>query len=102
MINVLDKRQLAYKISANSMYGSFGVKRGYLPFMPGAMCTTFMGRTNIEIVANTLQTKYNGHLVYGDSVANYTPITIKVNHVLEITTIEELGNKYGLGWGFKI
>ena len=99
LINVLDKRQLAYKISANSMYGSFGVKRGYLPFMPGAMCTTFMGRTNIEIVANTLQTKYNGHLVYGDSVANYTPITIKVNHVLEITTIEELGNKYGLGWG---
>lgn len=25
--NVLDKRQLAYKISANSMYGSFGVKK---------------------------------------------------------------------------
>ena len=36
--NVLDKRQLAYKISSNSMYGSMGVKRGYLPFMPGAMC----------------------------------------------------------------
>lgn len=36
--NVLDKRQLAYKISANSMYGSMGVKKGYLPFMPGAMC----------------------------------------------------------------
>lgn len=36
--NVLDKRQLAYKISANSMYGSWGVRKGYLPFMPGAMC----------------------------------------------------------------
>ena len=36
--NVLDKRQLAYKISANSMYGAMGVKKGYLPFMPGAMC----------------------------------------------------------------
>lgn len=35
---VLDKRQLAYKISANSMYGAMGVKKGYLPFMPGAMC----------------------------------------------------------------
>ena len=35
---VLDKRQLAYKVSANSMYGAFGVKKGYLPFMPGAMC----------------------------------------------------------------
>ena len=38
MNNVLDKRQLAYKICANSMYGSWGVKKGYLPFMPGAMC----------------------------------------------------------------
>lgn len=36
--NVLDKRQLAYKISSNSMYGSWGVRKGYLPFMPGAMC----------------------------------------------------------------
>ena len=36
--NVLDKRQLAYKISSNSMYGAMGVRRGFLPFMPGAMC----------------------------------------------------------------
>ena len=36
--NVLDKRQLAYKISSNSVYGAMGVTRGYLPFMPGAMC----------------------------------------------------------------
>jgi DNA polymerase elongation subunit (family B) len=35
---VLDKRQLSYKISCNSMYGAMGVRRGYLPFMPGAMC----------------------------------------------------------------
>ena len=64
--NVLEKRQLAYKVSANSMYGSWGVQRGYLPFMPGAICTTFMGRTNIEIVAKTIQEKYGGKLVYGD------------------------------------
>jgi hypothetical protein len=50
----------------NSMYGSWGVKKGYLPFMPGAMVTTYMGRTNIEIVAETIQKKYNGELVYGD------------------------------------
>lgn len=29
--NVLDKRQLAYKISANSMYGSMGVKKDICP-----------------------------------------------------------------------
>ena len=38
ILGVLDKRQLAYKVSANSMYGAMGVRRGYLPFMPGAMC----------------------------------------------------------------
>jgi len=69
--NVLDKRQLAYKISSNSMYGAWGVKKGYLPFMPGAMATTYMGRTNIEIVADTIQKKYKGELVYGDTDSNY-------------------------------
>jgi len=69
--NVLEKRQLAYKVSSNSMYGSWGVQRGYLPFMAGAMATTFMGRTNIEIVAKTIQKKYGGKLVYGDTDSNY-------------------------------
>ena len=66
MNNVLDKRQLAYKICANSMYGSWGVRKGYLPFMPGAMVTCFMGRTNIEVVAKTIVEEYRGELVYGD------------------------------------
>lgn len=71
LVAVLDKRQLAYKISANSMYGAMGVKRGYLPFMPGAMCTTYKGRCNIEIVAKTIPEKYGGELVYGDTDSNY-------------------------------
>lgn len=68
---VLDKRQLACKLSANSMYGAFGVRRGYIPFMPGAMCTTYMGRTNIDIVAKIIPEKYGGKLIYGDTDSNY-------------------------------
>ena len=34
-------------------------------------CTTFMGRTNIGIVASTIQEKYGGKLVYGDTDSNY-------------------------------
>ena len=71
LLDVLDKRQLAFKVSANSMYGAMGVKRGYLPFMPGAMCTTYMGRINIEIVAKTIPEKFGGELVYGDTDSNY-------------------------------
>ena len=71
LLDVLNKRQLSYKVSANSMYGAMGVRRGYLPFMPGAMCTTYMGRTNIEVVAKTIPEKYGGQLIYGDTDSNY-------------------------------
>lgn len=71
LLNILDKRQLAYKISANSMYGAMGVRKGYLPFMPGAMVTCYMGRVNIEKVANEITTKYKGELIYGDTDSNY-------------------------------
>lgn len=69
--DVLDKRQLAYKVSANSMYGAMGVTRGYLPFMPGAMCTTAMGRQNINLVAEVIPKKFKGKLIYGDTDSNY-------------------------------
>lgn len=69
--DVLDKRQLALKVSANSGYGIMGVKKGMLPFMPGAMCTTYAGRLAIEKAAQEIQTKHKGVIVYGDTDSNY-------------------------------
>ena len=71
LITTLDKRQLAYKVSANSMYGAMGVRRGFLPFPPGAMCTTAQGRVNLEKAANILQKKFKGKLIYGDTDSCY-------------------------------
>ena len=68
---VLDKRQLAFKVSANSAYGALGVQRGYLPFMPGAMCTTARGRESIEKVAEYIPRVFGGKLIYGDTDSNY-------------------------------
>lgn len=68
---VLDKRQLAYKVSANSMYGAMGVTKGYLPFMPGAMCTTAMGRHSIQRAASYVQEKFGAQLIYGDTDSIY-------------------------------
>jgi len=68
---VYDKEQLAYKVSANSMYGAMGVKRGYLPFMPGAMCVTYAGRTALEKTAELIQSQFRGNLVYGDTDSCY-------------------------------
>ncbi|AYV88170.1 DNA polymerase [Largemouth bass virus] len=67
----MDKRQLAYKVSANSMYGAMGVKRGYLPFQEGAMTVTYLGRQCIETAAHIIGTEHGGQLVYGDTDSNY-------------------------------
>lgn len=71
LLEVLDKRQNAFKISANSGYGAMGVKRGALPFMPGAMCTTYVGRKAIEKASSVIQKDYGGVLIYGDTDSNY-------------------------------
>jgi DNA polymerase elongation subunit (family B) len=68
---VLDQRQLALKVSANSAYGAMGVRRGYLPFMPGAMATTYKGRMAIEKAAESIQKDWKGKLIYGDTDSNY-------------------------------
>ena len=68
---VFDQIQNALKISANSVYGSMGVKRGYLAFMPGACATTYVGRTAIEKAAKSIQEDFGGKLVYGDTDSNY-------------------------------
>lgn len=75
-VSLLDKRQLSYKISANSMYGALGSKpsKAVLPFAEGAMCITAMGRKNLMKAANHMQTKYKAHLVYGDTDSNYVQL----------------------------
>ena len=70
-ISILNQRQLAYKVSANSMYGITGVKAGMLPFMPVAMSITYMGRVNIMKVANVVENMYDGKIVAGDTDSNY-------------------------------
>lgn len=94
LLDVLEKRQLAYKVSANSMYGAMGVSRGYLPFMPGAMSTTAMGRQNILAVSKIIPEKYGGQLVYGDTdtLLPDCPVLILHNSKIEYKTMEELSD----------
>jgi len=109
MKNVLDKRQLAYKVTANSLYGQLGAKTStfYEPDIAasttatGRLLLTFAKKVVEECYADTnIDTKYGmvntkAEYVYGDSVANYTPVYIKVNNMIDIVTIEQLAEKYG-------
>ena len=109
MKNVLDKRQLAYKVTANSLYGQLGAKTStfYEPDIAasttatGRLLLTFAKKVVEECYADTnVDTKYGfvntkAEYVYGDSVGNYTPVYVKVNGKIDILTIEQLSEKYG-------
>lgn len=99
---VLDRRQNAFKINANSMYGATGVKKGYLPFLPAAMCVTYMGRTNIMKVNKYIEEEAGGKVIYNDSVMGYTPILVKSEHgLVGYRMISELGTEWGSHHGDK-
>ena len=109
MKNVLDKRQLAYKVTANSLYGQLGAKTStfYEPDIAasttatGRLLLTYAKRVVEECYGDTnVDTKYGfvntkAEYVYGDSVANYTPVYVRVNNNIDILTIENLAEKYG-------
>ena len=69
---VLDKRQLAYKVSANSAYGGFGVKKGLLSCLPAAMCVTTKGRESIKLASKFLEAECGGQVIYNDTDSAYT------------------------------
>lgn len=68
---ILNARQLALKIIANSVYGSTGVKNGYLPCMPCAMTVTYIGRKSTRESSTYILEKFGGNLIYGDTDSNY-------------------------------
>ncbi len=70
-ISVLNKRQLSYKVAANSIYGAMGVREGSLPFMPGAMCVTAIGRLCIHKAGNHLIYRYRLTWLYSDTDSVY-------------------------------
>jgi len=105
MQNILDKRQLGYKVTANSLYGQCGAKTSTFYEKDVAASTTATGRSMIIYAKKIIEevyghkeceTKNNGvvltkaEYVYGDSVASYTPIYIRVNGNIHITEISNL------------
>ena len=72
---VLDGRQLALKISANSVYGFTGATIGKLPCLEISSSTTAFGRTMIEKTKNEVEERYsiangyqhNAQVIYGDT-----------------------------------
>jgi DNA polymerase elongation subunit (family B) len=110
MKNVLDKRQLGYKVTANSLYGQCGARTSTFYEKDIAASTTATGRLLLTYAKKIIENTYGNRIcdtskhgpvltkaeyIYGDSVANYTPVYIKTNGQIDICTIENLAEKYG-------
>jgi len=111
MQNILDKRQLGYKVTANSLYGQCGAKTSTFYEKDVAASTTATGRGMIIYAKRIIEEVYGDRVyetacqgpvrckaeyVYGDSVANYTPITVRIQKsIVQICTIENLAKLYG-------
>jgi DNA polymerase delta subunit 1 len=68
MINVLEGRQLALKISANSVYGFTGATVGQLPCLEISASVTAFGREMIDRTRNKVKELYPGtEVIYGDT-----------------------------------
>ena len=110
MGNIYEKRQLTIKVTANSLYGQCGAKTSVFYDKDVAASTTAVGRKLLIYARDVIESAYknriiklnNNHIVktnaeyvYGDSVASYTPVYIRVNNNIEIITVDNIVQKYG-------
>lgn len=66
--SLFNGKQLAYKVSMNSVYGFCGAANGYLPCVPIASSVTTVGRRMIETTKGLIEERYpNANVRYGDT-----------------------------------
>ena len=109
MKNVLDKRQLGYKVTANSLYGQCGAKTSSFYEIDVAASTTATGRKLLLYAKRVVEETYGdtecetsygivntrAEHVYGDSVSGCTPVYVRFGGAIDVCTIEALAEKYG-------
>jgi DNA polymerase elongation subunit (family B) len=88
--SVFNAKQLAIKVSMNSIYGFTGAVVGVLPCLEISQSVTGCGRQMIEQTSNLARSKFNCEVIYGDSVLPDTPVLLRYNGGVLIKSISEL------------
>lgn len=65
--DIWNVKQMAVKVSANSMYGFMGMKTGKFSFIEGGMSTTIAGRAAISKAFKIIIDDFGAKLIYGDT-----------------------------------
>ncbi len=89
--------QLAYKVTANSLYGQIGARTSPIYLKDVAASTTATGRGLLTFARDFVLSNFEGaEIVYGDSVIGSTPLLLRNSKTNEIyiESINNLGNNY--------
>ncbi len=76
LADVLNGKQLAIKVTMNSVYGFTGATNGFMPMKIIASCVTARGRQLIDQTKSFCETNYDCEVIYGDTDSCY----VKFNH----------------------
>lgn len=91
MESVYNGKQLAYKVSMNSIYGFCAAFM--LPCQPISASVTTIGRNMIEQTKTLVEKWYpESEVIYGDSVKGDTPLLLKNDHGVLFQRIDDLFN----------
>ena len=74
---VLDALQLAYKVTANSLYGQTGSRTSPIYLKEIAACTTATGREMIYLAKDFVEKRYHASVIYGDTDSIFIKFTHK-------------------------
>lgn len=89
MKSVYNGKQLAFKVSMNSIYGFCAAFM--LPCQPISACVTTIGRNMIDKTKTLVEEWYPGsEVIYGDSVKGDTPLLLKNESGILFQRIDEL------------
>jgi DNA polymerase delta subunit 1 len=113
---VLNGKQLAQKVTMNSVYGFTGAENGILPLKPIASSVTATGRKMIDKTSKMAGEQFGAITIYGDSIPGYEKITVSkkepgrsnLHFCLGIhdIPISEFAEKVAVDWqeyrGFKV
>ena len=90
--NVWDALQLAYKVTANSLYGQIGARTSPIYLKDIAASTTATGRGLLTLARDFVIKNFEGaEVIYGDSVIGSTPLLLRNSQTKQIY-IESINN----------
>lgn len=95
---VLEGQQLAFKITANSLYGQVGAKTSPIYLQELAASTTATGRNLVMKLKNFAEENYDCKVVYGDSVLPNTPVMLRYNNEIHIKPIDKITELTHTNW----